>query len=94
MKQKRKLFHTAVAVFLSINIQVSQDQQVRLLTFPLLSLTSLLMRGWRLRTELSHLVSDFTDLFNACAMAAAIYWQVGEIITRSVWWGVRPVCVI
>jgi hypothetical protein len=49
MRTKRRIMlQTTVAIFLSINVHVSHDQTHRLLTIPILPLTTLLAWAWNL----------------------------------------------
>ncbi len=67
-----------------VKVIVKDDTQVIALCL-FVSLSNFL---WQLIQELPDLTRAIFDLFDALAMAAAVYLAVGEVIIKSVLWGV------
>lgn len=82
---------------LAINVQVQQDRELRFFTIPLLTLTGLLFQwwvvsqtitGWRLK--ISDLAAALVELVEAFGMASLVFWNMFEVIGKSLWYGMTP----
>jgi hypothetical protein len=82
---------------LAINVQVQQDKELRLITIPLLTLTGLLFQwwvvnqiitGWRLK--IGDIAAAAVELMEAFGMASLVFWNMFEIVGKSLWYGMIP----
>lgn len=88
---------TSVAVFLAINIQVQRNQESCLFAIPLLTLTGLLFRCWTLSQtptrwllKIGDISAAVVELMGAFGMASMVFWNIFEIISKSLWYGMAP----
>jgi len=88
-KKRKSLSATAMAVYLSLNVEIIDDRRgMSFMALPLLSLTWLLLTGWQAQTRLVDLHRNWQcRLNNWLARLHLIQTMVG-IGWRSVVWGV------
>ena len=89
------MLSTQLTCHLSLTTITKKDNAIRLSIIPLFHLTPLIFWLWAIRQTVVHHRSALSDiagaileLADACGMAAAVYLAVGEIIVKSVLWGV------
>jgi hypothetical protein len=58
-KKRTTLMSTTIAVFIGLNMQVRRDNRAELITLPLLHLTPLLVRAWKVGQLLASLPQSF-----------------------------------
>ncbi len=82
---------------LAINVQVQQGKELRFFTIPLLSLTGLLFQCWAVsqtisgwRLEIGDITAAVVELMGAFGMASMVFWNIFEIISKSLWYGMAP----
>jgi hypothetical protein len=61
-KKRTTLMSTTIAVFIGLNMQVRRDNRAELITLPLLHLTPLLVRAWKVGQLLAGLPQSFDRL--------------------------------
>ena len=86
LKQRRQATFSAttMAVYLSLNVEVMDDQRgIDCLALPLLSLTRLLMVGWWMQMRWA----DVQHRRNHLWRQWQLFWSVACIGWRSVAWG-------
>lgn len=86
-KRQRIMLQTTVAIFLSINIHVSRDQTDRLLTIPILPLTTLLAWSWSLTETAIRLVEPLNRKLNSFQQRLSVGLILLIIGCRSVLYG-------
>lgn len=89
LKRKRysTLSTTTLAVYLSLNVEVMDDHRgIDCLTFPLFSLTRLLMAGWWVQLHWTDMQHRFAYRCAYRRQQWQVYWSVAGIGWRSVVW--------
>ncbi len=88
------MLSTRVICNLSLTTVTKQDSAIRLSIIPLIHLTPFIFWLWAIRQTVVHhwsTLSDITgailELAEAVGMAAAVYLAVGEVIIKSILWG-------
>lgn len=79
---------TALAIYLSINIQVIRGERAQMLTFPLLSLTGLCLGLWTAWAGLGALADQVTDLGLTLIGKIEVGLTLVGIGCKAVAWGV------
>ncbi|MBN1220298.1 MAG: hypothetical protein JXM69_15320 [Anaerolineae bacterium] len=95
-KRTTTMLSTAkIAVILAVNIQVQTGQAYHFFPVPLVVMTGLFFRLWnvfqiisRYEWKFYNFMTAILDLLAAFGMAARVFWNVGDIAARSVWYGV------
>lgn len=88
---------TRVTVLLAINVQVQKDKELCLFTIPLLALTGLLFQWWVVNQtitgwwlKIGDTAAAVVELMGAFGMASLVFWNIFEIISKSLWYGMAP----
>ncbi len=89
------MLSTQVVCNLSLTTVTKQNGAIRLSIIPLIHLTPFIFWLWATRQTVVHHWSGLSDitraileLADAVGMATAVYLTVGEVIIKSVLWGV------
>jgi hypothetical protein len=84
-KRQATFSATALAVYLSLNIEIVDDQRgIDCMALPLLSLTRLLMAGWWIQIRWKKVQRRYAHLQKKWQL----FWSVAGIGWRSVAWGI------
>ena len=88
-KKRRTLSATAMAVYLSLNVEVIDDQRGAsfIAALPLLSLTWLLMTGWQAQTRVIDLHRNWQRRLNQWLAQLELMQTMIGIGWRSATWG-------
>ena len=86
---------TRIAVVLAVNIQMERGGDFYSVPIPLLVITGLFFRLWATAQtitywwqEMVEIIAVAIDLIDAFEMAAAVFWNIGLIAGKSVWFGI------
>lgn len=86
-KRRRMMLQTTVTIFLSINVHMTRDRTNRLLTIPILPLTTLLAWSWSLMDAAIRLLEQIDRKPNGFQQGLSVGLILLVIGCRSVLYG-------